>query len=74
MCKGEGMVIHAFNPYTWEAEAMDLCEFMANLLYKVCPGQPGLQRETLSWRNKQQQQKEAKKIPKMMSIKRLSSM
>ena len=30
-----GTVAHAFNPGTWEAEKVDLCELEANLLYIV---------------------------------------
>jgi hypothetical protein len=37
------VVVHAFNPSTWEAEAGG---------YRV-PGQPGLHRETLSRKTKQ---------------------
>jgi hypothetical protein len=29
-----GMVVHAFNPSTWEAEA-EISEFVASLVYKV---------------------------------------
>ena len=29
------MVVHAFNPSTWEAEAGRLSEFQASLVYKV---------------------------------------
>jgi hypothetical protein len=43
------MVAHAFKHSTQEAEAEDLCEFEANLVYKPSPGQPGkLHRESLS--------------------------
>jgi hypothetical protein len=28
------VVAHAFNPSTWEAEAGDLCEFEASLVYR----------------------------------------
>jgi hypothetical protein len=42
------MVVHTFNPSTWEAEAGQISEFEASLIYKVSPGQLGLYRETLS--------------------------
>lgn len=44
-----GTVAHAFNPVTWEAEKVDLCELEANLLYIVSwvAGQPELHSETL---------------------------
>jgi hypothetical protein len=28
-------MVHTFNPSTWEAEAMDFCEFKANLVDTV---------------------------------------
>ena len=32
---GQVVIVHAFNPSTWEAEAGDLSEFKAGLVYKV---------------------------------------
>jgi hypothetical protein len=36
------MVVHIFNPSTWEAEAEDLSDFEANLVFGVSLGQAGL--------------------------------
>jgi hypothetical protein len=30
-----GVVLHTFNPSAWEQRQADLCEFEANLVYKV---------------------------------------
>jgi hypothetical protein len=30
-----GMVVHAFNPSTWEAKSRQISEFKASLVYKV---------------------------------------
>jgi hypothetical protein len=35
---GGGIVVHTFNPSTWEAEAGGYCEFEASLVYKLSPG------------------------------------
>ena len=29
------VVVHGFNPSTWEAKAGDLCEFKASLVYRM---------------------------------------
>lgn len=34
-------------------QTFNLCEFKASLVYKVSPGQPGLHRETLTLKTKQ---------------------
>ena len=34
LTEGTTVVAHAFNPSTQEAEAVDLCEFKANMVYK----------------------------------------
>jgi hypothetical protein len=44
-----GVVAHAFNPSTWEAEAGG---FLSSRSTKWVPGQPGLYRETLSQKKK----------------------
>jgi hypothetical protein len=48
-----GVVAHAFNASTREAEAGGFLSSEAGLVYKVSvPGQPGLHRETLSQKKK----------------------
>jgi hypothetical protein len=49
----QGMVVHAFNPSTWEAEADRFLSSRPAWSTKRVPGQPGLYRETLSRKNKQ---------------------
>jgi hypothetical protein len=44
-----GVVAHAFNPSTWEAEAGGFLSSRPAWSTKWVPGQPGLYRETLSW-------------------------
>jgi hypothetical protein len=51
-----GVVAYTFNPSIWETEANGLGEFEASLVY-IVPGQPGLCRETLSQKRKQQKTK-----------------
>jgi hypothetical protein len=51
-----GVVVHAFNPSTWEAEAGGFLSSRPAWSTKCVPGQPGLHRETLSGKKKQQQQ------------------
>jgi hypothetical protein len=41
------VVVHAFNPSTWEAEAGGISEFKASLVYKVSSRTARLNRETL---------------------------
>jgi hypothetical protein len=48
-----GMVAHAFNPSTREAEADGSLSSRPAWSTKWVPGQPGLHRETLSWKTKQ---------------------
>jgi hypothetical protein len=51
-----GVVAHAFDPSTWEAEAGGSLEFEASLVYRVS-GQPRLLRETQSQRKKKKKKK-----------------
>jgi Tfp pilus assembly major pilin PilA len=44
------VVVHAFNPSTWEAEAGGFLSSRPAWSTKWVPGQPGLHRETLSWK------------------------
>ena len=46
-----GVVAHAFNPSTWEAEAGGFLSLRPAWSTKWVPGQPGLYRETLSRKN-----------------------
>jgi hypothetical protein len=76
-----GMVAHAFNPSTWEADARQISELEASLVYRVSSRTARLHRETLFWdnkkRNKQtittkqkqkQQQQQRKKYIYIVSI------
>jgi hypothetical protein len=45
---GWAVVVHAFNPSTWEAEAGRFLSSRPAWSTKGVPGQPGLHRETLS--------------------------
>jgi hypothetical protein len=47
-----GVVAHAFNPSTWEAEAGEFLSSMPAWSTEWVPGQPGLYRETLSWKKR----------------------
>jgi hypothetical protein len=44
------VVAHAFNPSTWEAEAGGFLSSRPAWSTEWVPGQPGLHRETLSWK------------------------
>jgi hypothetical protein len=55
-----GVVAHAFNPSTWEAEAGGFLSSRPAWSTKWVPGQPGLYRETLSWKTKQNKTKQNK--------------
>jgi hypothetical protein len=48
------VVAHSFNPSTWEAEAGEFLSSRPAWSTEWVPGQPGLQRETLSWKTKKQ--------------------
>jgi hypothetical protein len=47
------MVVHAFNPSTWEAEAGRFLSSRPAWSTKWVPGQPGLYKETLSQKKNQ---------------------
>ena len=55
-----GTVAHAFNPSTWEAEVSGFLILRPAWSAKWAPGQPGLYRETLSWKTKQNKTKQNK--------------
>jgi hypothetical protein len=44
----QAVVVHAFNPSTWEAEAGRFLSLRPACSIELVPGQPGLHRETLS--------------------------
>jgi hypothetical protein len=52
-----GVVAHAFNPSTWEAEAGGSLSSRPAWSTEWVPGQPGLHRETLSWKTNQHTKK-----------------
>jgi hypothetical protein len=52
--KSPGVVAHAFNPSTWEAEAGGFLSSRPAWSTEWVPGQPGLHRKTLSRKNKKQ--------------------
>ena len=54
-CMEPGVVVHAFNPSTWEAEAGGFLSSRPAWSTKLVPGQPGLHRETLSQKTKTKQ-------------------
>jgi hypothetical protein len=55
------MVVHAFNPSTWEAEAGGFLSSRPAWSTEWVPGQPGLYRETLSQKQKKNKKKTKKK-------------
>jgi hypothetical protein len=55
------VVAHAFNPSTWEAEAGGFLSSRPAWSTKCVPGQPGLHRKTLSWKNKKQKPKKGER-------------
>jgi hypothetical protein len=56
------MVVYAFNPNTKEAEAGGFLSSRSAWSTKWVPGQPGLYRETLSWKNQAKKKKKKKKL------------
>jgi hypothetical protein len=59
-----GVVAHAFNPSTREAEAGGFLSSRPAWSTEWVPGQPGLHRETLS-QKKNKKKKKKKKIPQL---------
>jgi hypothetical protein len=65
-----GVVVHSFNPSTWEAEAGGFLRLAWSTEW--VPGQPGLHRETLSRKTKQktkQQQQQQQQISPRLCFK-----
>jgi hypothetical protein len=58
------MVVHTFNPNTQEAEAGRFLRSRPAWSTKLVPGQPGLHRETLSWKTKKTNKQKHKKTKK----------
>jgi hypothetical protein len=58
---GWAVVVHAFNPSTWEAEAGEFLSSRPAWSIKWVPGQPGLYRETLSRKTKTKTKTKKKK-------------
>jgi hypothetical protein len=59
-----GVVAHAFNPSTWEAEAGGFLSSRPAWSTERVPGQPGLHRETLSRKtNNNNNKKKKETIP-----------
>jgi hypothetical protein len=56
------VVVHAFNPSTRETEAGRFQSSRPAWSTEWVPGQPGLHRETLSWKKQKQKQNEANKL------------
>ena len=53
----KGVVAHAFNHRTWKAKAGQISvRSKSAWSTEWIPGQPGLHRETLSWKNKQKEE------------------
>jgi hypothetical protein len=59
--KQSGVVAHAFNPSTWEAEAGVFLSSRPAWSTEWVPGQPGLHWETLSQKTKKKKKKKKKK-------------
>ena len=57
-----GVVAHAFNPSTWEAEAGGFQSLRPAWSTDRVPGQPGLYRETLSRKKKKKKKKKKKNL------------
>jgi hypothetical protein len=58
------MVTHAFNPSTWEAEAGEFLSVRPAWSTEWVSGQPGLHRESLSWKTQKQTNKKENNILK----------
>jgi hypothetical protein len=59
-----GVVAHAFNPSTGEAEAGEFLSSRPAWSTKWVPGQPELYRETLSWKTKKEKQNKTNDLSK----------
>jgi hypothetical protein len=60
----QAVVVHPFDPSTWEAEAGRFLSLRPAWSTEWVPGQPGLHRETLFWKNKQTNKQKTKQNKK----------
>jgi hypothetical protein len=51
------VVVHAFNPSTWQAEAGGFLNSRPAWSTKLVPGEQEIYRETLSWKKKKEERK-----------------
>jgi hypothetical protein len=58
----QGVMAHAFNPSTWEAETGEFLSLKPAWSTEWVPGQPGLHRETLSKKKKKKKKKKNEDI------------
>ena len=58
----QAVVIQVFHPSTPEAEAEDLCEFKASLVYKVSSGTAARATQTLFQKTNRKEKKKKEKI------------
>ena len=55
------VVAHTFIPSTWKAEAGECLSLRLAWPTELDPGQPGLHRETLSWKKKKKKRKKKRR-------------
>jgi ABC-type phosphate/phosphonate transport system substrate-binding protein len=65
------MVVHAFNPSTWEAEAGRFLSLKLAWFTELVPGQPWLHRETLSQKKKKTRKQKQIKTNKQTNKKQI---
>jgi hypothetical protein len=63
---GWAVVVYAFNPSTWEAEAGKFLSSRPAWSTERVPGQPGLHRETLSRKKKKNKKQKTKNKQKKL--------
>jgi hypothetical protein len=67
------VVVHAFDPSTWVAEAGGFLSSRPAWSTELVPGQPGLHRETLSRKTKRNEKKKKNQKPKKKKKTQLSN-